>query len=315
MIIKKTDKIYLAGHTGLVGKAVLKKLKEKGFKKIIVRKKKQLDLKNQKKTFQFLNKIKPKIVIICAAKVGGIKANNNKRADFLIDNLEIQNNLIHGSFKNKVKNLFFLGSSCVYPSNISKPINEEMLLKGPLEKTNESYAIAKITGIKLCQSFNKQYKTNYRCLMPCNIFGLSDNYNLDSSHFIPAILKKIFLASKNNKIVKLWGTGNVLREVMYADDLADAIVFFMNKKTNHMIINIGTDIEKTIKEFTKSIIKILKLKIKVKFNNDKRLNGVMRKKLDLTLAKKYGWKYKTSFDDAIKFTYNDLIANYKEQKH
>ena len=193
MIIKKTDKIYLAGHTGLVGKAVLKKLKEKGFRKIIVRKKTQLDLKNQKKTFEFLNKIKPKIVIICAAKVGGIKANNNKRADFLIDNLEIQNNLIHGSFKNKVKNLIFLGSSCVYPSNISKPINEEMLLKGPLEKTNEPYAIAKIAGIKLCQSFNKQYKTNYRCLMPCNIFGLSDNYNLDSSHFIPAILKKFFL--------------------------------------------------------------------------------------------------------------------------
>ena len=315
MIIKKTDKIYLAGHTGLVGKAVFKKLKEKGFKKIIVRKKTQLDLKNQKKTFEFLNKIKPKIVIICAAKVGGIKANSNKRADFLIDNLEIQNNLIHGSFKNKVKNLIFLGSSCVYPSNISKPINEEMLLKGPLEKTNESYAIAKIAGIKLCQSFNKQYKTNYRCLMPCNIFGLSDNYNLDSSHFIPAILKKFFLASKNNKIVKLWGTGNVLREVMYADDLADAIVFFMNKKTNHMIINIGTNIEKTIKEFTKSIIKTLELKIKVKFNNDKRLNGVMRKKLDLSLAKKYGWKYKTSFDDAIRFTYNDLIANYKVQKH
>jgi len=315
MIIKKTDKIYLAGHTGLVGKAVLKKLKEKGFKKIIVRKKKQLDLKNQKKTFQFLNKIKPKIVIICAAKVGGIKANNNKRADFLIDNLEIQNNLIHGSFKNRVKNLIFLGSSCVYPSNISKPINEEMLLKGPLEKTNEPYAIAKIAGIKLCQSFNQQYKTNYRCLMPCNVFGLSDNYNLDSSHFIPAILKKFFLASKNNKIVKLWGTGNVLREVMYADDLADAIVFFMNKKTNHMIINIGTNIEKTIKEFTKSIIKTLELKIKVKFNNDKRLNGVMRKKLDLSLAKKYGWKYKTSFDDAIRFTYNDLIRNYKKQKH
>ena len=315
MIIKKTDKIYLAGHTGLVGKAVLKKLKEKGFRKIIVRKKKQLDLKNQKKTFQFLNKIKPKIVIICAAKVGGIKANNNKRADFLIDNLEIQNNLIHGSYKNSVKNLIFLGSSCVYPSNISKSINEEMLLKGPLEKTNEPYAIAKIAGIKLCQSFNKQYKTNYKCLMPCNIFGLSDNYNLDSSHFIPAILKKFFLASKNNKIVKLWGTGNVLREVMYADDLADAIVFFMNKKTNHMIINIGTNIEKTIKEFTKSIIKILKLKIKVKFNNDKRLNGVMRKKLDLSLAKKYGWKYNTKFDDAIKFTYNDLIANYKVQKH
>jgi len=315
MIIKKTDKIYLAGHTGLVGKAVFKKLKEKGFKKIIVRKKTQLDLKNQKKTFEFLNKIKPKIVIICAAKVGGIKANSNKRADFLIDNLEIQNNLIHGSFKNKVKNLIFLGSSCVYPSNISKPINEEMLLKGPLEKTNEPYAIAKIAGIKLCQSFNKQYKTNYKCLMPCNIFGLSDNYNLDSSHFIPAILKKFFLASKNNKIVKLWGTGNVLREVMYADDLADAIVFFMNKKTNHMIINIGTNIEKTIKEFTKSIIKTLELKIKVKFNNDKRLNGVMRKKLDLSLAKKYGWKYKTSFDDAIRFTYNDLITNYKVQKH
>jgi GDP-L-fucose synthase len=315
MIIKKTDKIFLAGHAGLVGKAVLKKLNEKGFKKIIVKRKTQLDLTNQKKTFEFLSKIKPKIVIICAAKVGGIKVNNKKRADFLIDNLEIQNNLIHGSFKSKVKNLIFLGSSCVYPSNISKPIKEEMLLSGPLEKTNEPYAVAKLAGIKLCENFNKQYKVNYKCLMPCNIFGLSDNYNLDSSHFIPAILKKIFLANENNKTIKLWGTGNVLREVMYADDLAEAIIFFMNRKTKNMIINIGTDIEKTIKEFTKDIIKILKLKIKVKFNNDKKLNGVMRKKLDLSLAKKYGWKYKTQFKDAIKLTYNDLIKNYKEQKH
>jgi len=315
MIIKKTDKIFLAGHAGLVGKAVLKKLNEKGFKKIIVKRKTQLDLTNQKKTFEFLSKIKPKIVIICAAKVGGIKVNNKKRADFLIDNLEIQNNLIHGSFKSKVKNLIFLGSSCVYPSNISKPIKEEMLLSGPLEKTNEPYAVAKLAGIKLCENFNKQYRVNYKCLMPCNIFGLSDNYNLDSSHFIPAILKKIFLANKSNKTIKLWGTGNVLREVMYADDLAEAIIFFMNRKTKNMIINIGTDIEKTIKEFTKDIIKILKLKIKVKFNNDKKLNGVMRKKLDLSLAKKYGWKYKTQFKDAIKLTYNDLIKNYKEQKH
>jgi len=315
MIIKKTDKIFLAGHAGLVGKAVLKKLNEKGFKKIIVKRKTQLDLTNQKKTFEFLSKIKPKIVIICAAKVGGIKVNNKKRADFLIDNLEIQNNLIHGSFKSKIKNLIFLGSSCVYPSNISKPIKEKMLLSGPLEKTNEPYAIAKLAGIKLCESFNAQYKTNYKCLMPCNIFGLSDNYNLDSSHFIPAILKKIFLANKSNKTIKLWGTGNVLREVMYADDLADAITFFMNRKTKHMTINIGTDIERTIKEFTKNIIKILKLKIKVKFNNDKKLNGVMRKKLDLSLAKKYGWKYKVQFKDAIKLTYNDLIKNYKEQKH
>jgi len=315
MIIKKTDKIFLAGHAGLVGKAVLKKLNEKGFKKIIVKRKTQLDLTNQKKTFEFLSKIKPKIVIICAAKVGGIKVNNKKRADFLIDNLEIQNNLIHGSFKSKVKNLIFLGSSCVYPSNISKPIKEEMLLSGPLEKTNEPYAVAKLAGIKLCENFNKQYRVNYKCLMPCNIFGLSDNYNLDSSHFIPAILKKIFLANKSNKTIKLWGTGNVLREVMYADDLAEAIIFFMNRKTKNMIINIGTDIEKTIKEFTKDIIKILKLKIKVKFNNDKKLNGVMRKKLDLSLAKKNGWKYKTQFKDAIKLTYNDLIKNYKEQKH
>tara|TARA_B100000787_G_scaffold157200_1_gene133823 strand:+ start:1648 stop:2595 length:948 start_codon:yes stop_codon:yes gene_type:complete len=315
MIIKKTDKIFLAGHTGLVGRAVLRKLHIKGFKKVIIKKKTQLDLTDQKKTFEFLNKIKPKIVIICAAKVGGIKINNNKRADFLMDNLEIQNNLIHGSFKNKVKNLIFLGSSCVYPSNIIRPIKEEMLLKGPLEKTNEPYAVAKLAGIKLCESFNRQYKMNYKCLMPCNVFGLSDNYNLDSSHFIPAILKKIYLATKKNNIIQLWGTGNVLREVMFADDLADAIVFFMNKKTNHMVINIGTNIEKTIKEYTKKIIKILNLRIKIKFNNDKKLNGVMRKKLDLSIAKKYGWKYKIKFEDAIQITFKDLTKNYKEQKH
>lgn len=315
MIIKKTDKIFLAGHTGLVGRAVFRKLQDKGFKKVIIKKKNQLDLTNQKKTFEFLNKVKPKIVIICAAKVGGIKINNNKRADFLMDNLEIQNNLIHGSFKSKVKNLIFLGSSCVYPSNILKPIKEEMLLKGPLEKTNEPYAVAKLAGIKLCESFNRQYNMNYKCLMPCNVFGLSDNYNLDSSHFIPAILKKIYLANKKKNIIKLWGTGNVLREVMFADDLADAIVFFMNKKTKHMVINIGTDIEKTIKEYTKKIIKILNLRIKIIFNNDKKLNGVMRKKLDLSVAKKYGWKYKIKFKDAIQITFKDLTKNYKEQKH
>ena len=190
-MVNKKDKIFLAGHKGLVGSAILRLLKKKGYKKIILANKKNLNLLDQKKVFNFLNIKKPKIVIIAAARVGGIKANNKFRADFIRENLVIQNNLIHGSYINGIKKIIFLGSSCVYPKNYNKPIKEEYLLNGPLEYTNEPYAVAKIAGIKMCESYNIQYKTNYLCLMPTNTFGPGDNYNLFSSHFIPAIIKKI----------------------------------------------------------------------------------------------------------------------------
>lgn len=289
-------KIFIAGHKGLVGSAVLRKLK-----------KKKLNLLDQEKTIKYLQKIKPDIVIICAARVDGIKANNNFRADFIYENLQIQNNLIFGSFKAKVKKLIFLGSSCIYPQNISRPIKEDDILSSSLEKTNEPYAIAKIAGIKMCESFNMQYKTNYISLMPCNVYGPNDNFDLGNSHFIPAILKKIYLNRKEkSKILKLWGTGKAKREVLYVDDLADAIIFFMNKKTKENLINIGSNIEMTIENFVIEILKILKVKMKIKFNNNKSLDGTLRKKLNINIAKKYGWISKTNFKKSIITTYNHL---------
>ena len=311
MILKK-DKIFLAGHQGLVGSAIFKLLKKRGYKNIIVESKKNLDLLDQNKVLKFLEKKKPKIVIVAAAKVGGIKANNLYKADFIRENLMIQDNLIHGSFLNNIKNLIFLGSSCVYPVDCKRPIKENYLLTGELEKTNEPYAIAKIAGIKMCESYNNQYKTNYICLMPTNTFGPNDNYNLQSSHFIPAILRKIYLANKNKKnYIKLWGTGSAKREVIYVDDLADAVIYFMNKKVHNTLINIGTSNEKTIKEFVKFILNVLGKKMKIIFDNNKKLDGMKSKVLNTSLAKKYGWYPKIKLEDAILKTYLDLEKNYK----
>ena len=230
-MINKNSKIFVAGHTGLVGSAVLRVLKKKGFKKIFYKTKKNLDLRNQKKTYSYILKIKPDAVILCAGKVGGIKANNDFSAEFIYDNLSIQNNVIHGSFKAKVKNLIFLGSSCIYPKYSKQPIKEHYLLSGILEPTNESYAIAKIAGVKLCESYNRQYKLNYKCLMPSNIFGPNDNYNLESSHFFPAIIKKLHNAKvKNFKKTAFWGTGSSKRELTFVDEIAEACIFFLKKK-------------------------------------------------------------------------------------
>ena len=312
-MIKKKDKIFLAGHQGLVGSAILRLLKKKGYKKIITEPKKKLNLLNQSKVFNFLKKNKPKIVIIAAARVGGIKANNSFRADFIRENIDIQSNLIHGCFINKIKNIIFLGSSCVYPVNCKRPIKEKYLLSGKLEPTNEPYAVAKIAGIKMCESYNKQYNTNYICLMPTNTFGPGDNYNLQSSHFIPAILRKIYLAKKENKsFISLWGTGMANREVIYVDDLANSVIYFMNKKVKHSLINIGTSKEKKIKDYIKLILKILKIKLKIKFDNNKNLDGMKSKVLDTGIARSYGWLPKINFDTAIKETYQDLNKNYKK---
>ena len=312
-MINKKDKIFLTGHEGLVGSAILRLLKKKGYKNIILVKKKNLNLLDQNKVFKFLEKKKPKIVIIAAARVGGIKANNTYKADFIRENLDIQNNLIHGSFKNGVKKIIFLGSSCVYPINCKRPIKEKYLLTGLLEPTNEPYAVAKIAGIKMCESYNSQYNTNYICLMPTNTFGPGDNYNLQSSHFIPAILKKIHLAKKRkNSSIFLWGTGTAKREVIYVEDLADAVIYFMNKKVKHYLINIGSSQEKSIKEFAKLILKVLKVKLKVKFDNNKKMDGMKSKVLDTTLAKRYGWKPKIKLNNAILETYEELKKNFKK---
>ena len=236
-------------------------------KDIITISKKRLDLRNQNKVFLFLKKKKPDFIINAAANVGGIAANNTFRADFIYNNIAIQSNLIHSAYKNKIKNLIFLGSSCVYPSNISSKIKESDLLKSNLEKTNEGYAIAKIAGIKLCEYHRIQHNLNYFSLMPTNLYGPNDNYDLMSSHFVAAIIKKVYLAKKNNlKHIVLWGDGSAKREILYVDDLADAVIHFINKKVKHSLINIGTGKDDTILSYAKKIMKTLNYVVPIKFD-------------------------------------------------
>ena len=305
--MNKKDRIFLAGHKGLVGSAVLRKFKKLNYKNIILANKKELNLLDQSKVFNFLKKKKIKSIIICAAKVGGIKANNDLKGNFIYENLTIQNNLIHGAKINNIKNLIFLGSSCVYPRNCKMPIKEEYLLNGSLEKTNEPYAVAKIAGIKLCEAYNFQYKTNFKCLMPTNCFGPEDNYDPVSSHFLPALLSKIHYAKiSKKKYVNLWGNGKSLREVIYVDDLADAIIYFLNKRTTHSLINIGTGIEKTIRKFALILCKIIGVKLHIKYVN-KNLSGTPRKILDISLSKKYGWRPNTNLIRDLKYTYKVFL--------
>ena len=309
-MINKNSKIYLTGHTGLVGSSILRLLKNNGFKKILFATSKELDLRDQKKVFKFLNKYKPEFVINAAAKVGGIQANNSLKAEFIYDNLAIETNIIHGSYINNIKNLIFLGSSCIYPRNSSQPIKEKNLLTGLLEKTNEPYAIAKIAGIKMCESYNFQYKTNYKCLMPTNTFGPNDNYDSLNSHFFPSLIKKIHAIKKTKKnTLILWGDGSPKRELIFVEDLAEACVFFMNKKIKESLINIGTGKDFTIKEYANLLLRIIypDKKVKIKFDKTKP-NGTLRKVLDINLAKKYGWVAKTNIKKAIQITYKDYLA-------
>ena len=300
-------KIFLAGHKGLVGSAILRKLKQKNYKHIITADKKKLNLLDQKKVYGFLKKKKPDVVIIAAAKVGGVLNNYTYGADFIYENLQIQTNLIHGSFKNKVKKLIFLGSSCIYPKNSKQPMKEEYLLNGKLEKTNEPYAVAKIAGIKMCEAFNNQYNTNYVCLMPTNSYGPNDNYNLLKSHFFPALIRKAHHCKvKNKKILEVWGSGKPLRELIFVDDIADACIFFMKKNTKYHLINIGVGKDMSIKEYAKFLIKKLNLKVKIKFNKS-RPDGTFKKVLDISRAKKLGWKAKTSLNEGFDITYKDFL--------
>ena len=287
-MINLNSKIYVAGHTGLVGSAILRKLKSKGYKNLIYRTRKQLDLKNQKKVQNFLKLQKPDFIFIAAAKVGGIYSNNKYKADFIFDNISIQSNLIHSAYKNNIYNLIFLGSSCVYPRNCDQPIKESYLMSGELEKTNDAYAIAKIAGIKMCESYNYQYKTNFKCLMPTNTFGPNDNYDLMNCHFLPALIKKSHQLKYNKKKeIILWGNGKAKREVIYVDDIADACIHFMRKKIKETVINIGTGKDYTIKQYAQMILdQILpNKKVSIKYDLGKP-NGTPRKVLDVSLAKK-----------------------------
>lgn len=301
----KKSKIYVAGHNGLVGSAIIRRLKFFGYKNIITVDRGRLDLTNQLEVLKFLKKNKPKFIIIAAAKVGGINANNKYRADFIYENLSIQSNLIHSAYLNKIKNIIFLGSSCVFPKNCKQPIKEKYLLNGVLEYTNEPYAIAKIAGIKMCENYNLQYNTNYKCLMPSNTYGPGDNYDLETSHFYPALIKKVLNAKKKlEKRIILWGTGRAKRELIYVDDLADACIFFMSKKTKENLINIGVGKDYTIKQYAEFISKYLNYPIQIKFDNTKP-DGTKRKLLDISIAKRYGWSpkvpLKSGFFKTIKY--------------
>ena len=313
-MIKYNSKIFIAGHKGLVGSAIFRKLRVKGYKNLIIADRKKLDLTDQTKVIKFLKSKKPDFIFIAAAKVGGIYYNLKHKADFITENIQIQTNLIHGAYKCEIKELIFLGSSCVYPKNCKQPIKENYLLSGKLEETNDAYAIAKIAGVKMCQSYNEQYNTKYKCLMPTNTYGPNDNYDKINSHFFPALIKKVHqLKSSKNKIITLWGNGTPKREVIHVDDIADACVYFMKKKTKDFLINIGTGKDYTIKSYLELIAKVILGKKKLKIRYDKsKPNGVPRKVMDVSLAKKYGWKYKINLKTSIKITYQSFLKELNE---
>ena len=308
-MINLKSKIFVAGHNGFIGSAIVRKLKDNGYKNIMTVKKSQLDLTDQKKVLQFLKKHKPNFIFIAAAKVGGIYSNNKYPAEFIQINLSIQTNIIHSAYLAGVRDLIFLGSSCVYPRMCKQPIKEKYLLNGQLEKTNEAYAIAKIAGIKMCESYNIQFNTNYKCLMPTNTFGPNDNYDELNSHFFASLIKKIHkIKNKNLKELIIWGDGSPKREVIYVDDVADACVYFINNKFKGTILNIGTGNDYSIKEYAKTILKTIipDKNVKIRYDRSKP-NGTPRKVMDVSLAKKYGWKAKIDLKLAIKMTYWDFL--------
>lgn len=307
----KDSKIYVAGHRGLVGSAIVKKLKENGFVNIIGKTHKELDLTNQQEVESFFQEEKPEYVFLAAAKVGGIGANSTYPADFIMENLLIQCNVIKSSFNNKVKKLMFLGSSCIYPKLCPQPIKEEYLLSDYLEQTNEAYALAKISGLKMCQYFNQQYGTNYISVMPTNLYGPNDNYDLNNSHVMPALIRKMHEAKIDNKpFVEIWGTGKPLREFLYVEDMADACVYLMETYNGNEFFNVGTGKEISIRDLAELIKKIVGFNGELKFDSSKP-DGTPRKLLDVSKLKEAGWQYKIELEDGINNSYNAFLNEKK----
>ncbi|MHA1230800.1 MAG: GDP-L-fucose synthase family protein [Candidatus Helarchaeota archaeon] len=308
--MRNEDRIYIAGHTGLVGSAICRYLEKKGYECIISKSHKELDLKNQKQVKDFFSKEKPEYVFLAAAKVGGILANNTYPAEFIYDNLMIQSNVIHYAFKYNVKKLLFLGSSCIYPKYSKQPIKEEYLLDGKLEKTNEAYAIAKIAGIKMCQAYNKQYNTKFISAMPTNLYGPNDNFDMNNSHVLAALIRKFYESKLYSKpYVEIWGTGSPKREFLYVDDLAEACIFLMNNYSDSEIINIGVGKDISIKELAFLIKDIIKYDGEIIFDKSKP-DGTPRKLLDITRLSNLGWKARTSLREGIKKTLKWFENNY-----
>lgn len=301
------DKIYIAGHNGLVGSAIVRVLQKKGFTNLVCKTSKELDLRNQTEVEAFFSEEKPQFVFLAAAKVGGIMANNTYRADFLYDNLMIVANVVHAAYTNKVKKLLFLGSSCIYPKMAPQPIKEEYLLTGALEQTNEPYAIAKIAGIKLCESYREQYGANYISVMPTNLYGINDNYHPQNSHVLPALIRRFNEAKQSGyKEVAIWGTGNPKREFLFADDLADACLFLMNTYNEKEIVNIGCGEDISIKELANAIKEVTAFEGKLVFDTSKP-DGTPRKLLDVSKIHSLGWHHNISLQEGLKLAYQDFL--------
>ncbi len=302
--MKKTSKIYVAGHRGLVGSAIVKKLRDDGFSNIVCRTHQELDLIRQDAVERFFSSEKPEYVFLAAAKVGGIMGNSTYPAEFIYHNLAIQNNIIHSSYLNKVKKLLFLGSSCIYPKHCPQPMKEEHLLSGYLEPTNEPYAIAKIAGIKMCQSYNRQYSTNYISVMPTNLYGPNDNFDLRTSHVLPALIRKFYEAKTAGKTeVQIWGTGSPRRELLHVADLADACLFLMQNYDDSEIINIGTGKDMTIKALAETVAGVSGFDGTLCFDTSKP-DGTPVKRLDVSRLNELGWHAKIGIEEGIKETYD-----------
>jgi len=309
MNLKKSTKIYIAGHRGMVGSAVWRSLESKGYFNLIGKTSKELDLTNQQAVINFYNQEQPKVVIDAAAKVGGILANNDFPYPFLMENMQIQNNLIDGAHKAGIEKFIFLGSSCIYPKFASQPLKEEYLLTDSLEPTNEWYAIAKITGVKACQAIRKQYNKDYVSLMPTNLYGYFDNFDLQSSHVLPAMMRKFHEAKENNHSpVKLWGTGTPMREFLFVDDMAEAVVYALENKLSEHLYNVGSGKEIIIKELAEMLQKIIGHEGKILWDTNKP-NGTPRKLMDVSKMKNIGWEYSTELELGIEKTYQWFLEN------
>jgi len=299
----KNARIYVAGHSGMVGSAIVRKLKAEGFENLILRTSAELDLRNQTHVETFFHDENPEYVFLSAAKVGGIQANNIYRADFLYDNLMIEANIIHAAYKANVEKLLFLGSSCIYPKMAEQPLKEESLLTGLLESTNEPYAIAKIAGIKLCEAYRDQHDCNFISAMPTNLYGPNDNYDLNNSHVLPALISKFHTAkSTKSDHVEVWGTGSPMREFLHVDDLADACVFLMTNYNDKLFVNVGTGVDLTIKALAEMVKEIVGFDGEVRWNTDKP-DGTPRKLMDVSRLHSMGWKHRIDLHDGITKVY------------